>query len=131
MGSTFRENCDPSVGTFPNPNSVLNPLAKLIEETSGKPLYSCALEPRAYLKFVQLTPEQWNKVYGNVKYKKELVYTTEKDENDLENPRMLVEEAVAKWSDELQQIQGGKFGCIVDRKKNSHKLIYKLGCLFI
>ncbi|RCN50602.1 hypothetical protein ANCCAN_03215 [Ancylostoma caninum] len=128
MVSTTRTVCSPSVGTFPDQDTVLNKLAKLIEGKVKGATYSCALEPSAYLKFVKLTEEQWNKVYGKVKYTKELKYETE--EENLEDPASLANKAVEKWSSELKGVQATHFGCVVDAKPDSPKTTYKVACLF-
>ncbi|KAL6741160.1 hypothetical protein Aduo_014441 [Ancylostoma duodenale] len=127
-----RETCDPATGTFPNPDSVLNPLAKLIEEKVPGASYACALEPRAYLKFVQLTKEQWDKVYSKVKITKQLKFKTEKPGLTLKDPEGLANEAIQKWSSDLAGLRGGRFGCIISHKPRPTKnnTTYKLACLF-
>ncbi|RCN50592.1 hypothetical protein ANCCAN_03205 [Ancylostoma caninum] len=132
MVGASRETCDPATGTYPDPDSVLNPLAKLIEEKVPEASYACALEPRAFLKFVQLTKEQWDAVYGKVKITKQLKFKTEKPGLTLEDPEGLAKEAVQKWSSDLGKLKGGRFGCVISHKPRPIKknTTYKLACLF-
>ncbi|KAL6741145.1 hypothetical protein Aduo_014428 [Ancylostoma duodenale] len=122
-----RTSCDPATGTFPDQDTVLNKLAEMIEEEVGGGLkYSCALEPSAYLKFVKLTKEQWNKVYGHVKYAKEVEYSTEKDvSEDLEG---FAENAFTQWHDDLKAVKAKYFGCVVNKPTSSKKTT--VSCLF-
>ncbi|RCN50605.1 hypothetical protein ANCCAN_03218 [Ancylostoma caninum] len=123
-------NCPVSVGSYRKRDTVLDPLAKLIEEKVKGASYACALEPRAYLRFVQLTEQQWQKVYGKVKNTMELEYETEKPEKYLRQPEELAKEAVQKWSSDLAGAKGGRFACIIDQRKQPTKTAYKVACLF-
>ncbi|EYB92944.1 hypothetical protein Y032_0188g1150 [Ancylostoma ceylanicum] len=111
-------------GTFPDPDRVLNPLAREIsQKMPGYPLYACALEPPAYLKFVLLSEDQWNRVYPNVKYTKELKYSTD----SLDDPEGLAKKAVEKWSREMGGTETRRFGCNINEEA---KGTYQIACLF-
>ncbi|KAL6741143.1 hypothetical protein Aduo_014426 [Ancylostoma duodenale] len=130
LGMVTSRKCIFNTGTYPDPNSVLDPLAELIEKKVPGASNSCAMEQQAYFKFVKLTDEQWQKVYSNVKFTKELKYETEKGGYPLKNPEGLAKEAVQNWSSDLAGMNKGRFGCIIQHKPNGSKTAYKLACLF-
>ncbi|RCN50601.1 hypothetical protein ANCCAN_03214 [Ancylostoma caninum] len=125
----YRQTCNPATGTYRDRDSILNPLAKLIEEKVPGASYACALEPRTYLKFIKLGEETWNKVYPNVHHKKELKFSTVKPGNFLKDPKGLAEEAVKNWEADLEGMKGGKFGCVIDKPTRTENR-YNLFCIF-